>query len=47
LTDKLWDATEPGIEEMRLRMKCKRIEKQMSAIKTMIEIYQGEARNNY
>jgi hypothetical protein len=45
--DKLWEATALGIEEMQLRMKCKRIEKQMSAIKTMVDIYQGEARNNY
>lgn len=41
--EKLWEATGRGIEEMRLRIERKDMEKIMSALKTKIEIMQGEA----
>ena len=34
-------------EEIVLRLKLKSIEKQMSAAKTMLEVLEGEARNQY
>lgn len=43
--DKEWDATEDGIKEMRLRMALKRYEKQLSSLRTMLEVLEGEARN--
>jgi hypothetical protein len=43
--DKLWESTEAGIIEMRLRMKLKRDEKQMSAVKTLLDVFMGEARS--
>lgn len=45
--DMQWDATDEGREEMRLRLMLKATEKQMSAIKTMLEVMQGEARNQF
>lgn len=43
--DKLWDSTESGILEMRLRMQMKRNEKQSSAAKALLDVYLAEARN--
>lgn len=46
-TDKAWDATPLGIDEMRLRFKMKASEKMLSALKSKLEVLEGEARNTY
>lgn len=43
--DKEWDRTPLGIEELVLRMKMKRYEKQLSSLRTMLEVLSQEARN--
>lgn len=43
--DRAYEATQDGIDEMRLRMKMKRWEKHISSNKTLIRIFEGEARN--
>lgn len=43
--NKQWDGSEQGIDEMRLRMRLKRYEKQLSAIRTMLEVKAQEMRN--
>lgn len=45
--DKAWDSMPLGIEEMRIRLRMKAAEKQMSAMKTLIDVANGEARNSY
>jgi hypothetical protein len=45
--DRMYEATEDGKLEAVYRLKCKAIEKLMSAIKTRLEIASGEARNQY
>lgn len=45
--DKAWDATPLGVEEMRLRLKMKASEKSMSALKGILGVMEGEARNTY
>lgn len=45
--DKAWDSMPLGIEEMKLRLKMKASEKMMSALKTKLEVLEGEARNQY
>ena len=45
--DRLWEASADGIKEMRLRLSLKSMEKEMSAIRTMLEVLQGEARLQY
>lgn len=42
--DKAWDSTPAGINEMKLRLKMKASEKKMSALKTMLDVMEGEAR---
>lgn len=44
-TERAWEATEDGIKEMRCRLRMKRIEKMLSAIRQRLEVMQGEARN--
>jgi len=46
-TEKAWERTELGLEEMKLRASMKSKELRMSAIKTMIEVLNDEARNYY
>jgi hypothetical protein len=38
---------EDGIQEMRLRMLCKRIEKKLSASKSYLEVLTGESKMQY
>lgn len=45
--DRKWEESEEGRDEIVLRLRLKSIEKQMSAMKTMLEVMEGEARNNY
>jgi hypothetical protein len=45
--DRAWEATEMGIEEMKLRLSLKAKEKRMSAIRTMLEVLSAESRNQY
>ena len=40
-----WEASEMGIEEMRLRLRLKRYEKQLAALRSMLEVKAQEARN--
>lgn len=46
-TSKMVEATEVGILEKKLRYELKAIEKMISALKSLIDIGQGEARNTY
>jgi hypothetical protein len=46
-TDRTWDATQDGVDEMKLRLAIKRIEKLSSAIKSLLQVAEGEARNQY
>lgn len=46
-TDRAWDATDDGLEELHYALTLKRIEKMMSACKTMINVRSDEARNMY
>lgn len=43
--DKLWDSTALGVNEMKLRLKMKSAEREMSAIKTMLDVLNAESRN--
>lgn len=43
--DKHWDASEDGVKEMKLRLRMKAMEKQMSAAGTMLRVYETESRN--
>ena len=43
--EKRWDATNEGLEEMRLRLKMKAYEKQLSATGTLLRAMEMEWRN--
>lgn len=45
--DRAYEGTESGIEEMKLRLRLKSLEKQMSASRSMLEVLSGEARNQF
>lgn len=45
--DRAYEASELGIQEMRLRNRMKASEKEMSAIRTMLEVLSGEAKNQW
>lgn len=45
--DREWEASALGLDEMKLRLKMKASEKKMSAARTMLEVLEGEARNQY
>ena len=44
-TDRAWEASEMGIEEMKLRLRLRRYEKQLSALRSMLDVKSQEARN--
>lgn len=46
-TDKQWDATEEGIKEMKCRLRLKRTEKMIGGVKSLLEVAEGQARNQY
>lgn len=37
-TDRAWDATEDGINEMKLRLKMKRLEKEISSLSSYLRV---------
>lgn len=45
--ERLWETTNSGLELMELNMKMKTIERKMSAIKTLLDVRNMEARNQY
>lgn len=45
--DRAWEAMPLGLEEMKLRLLMKASEKMMSALKSQLEVLEGEARNTY
>lgn len=45
--ERLWERTEMGRKETLIRHKLKSIDKLSSAIKTRIDVLEGESRNNY
>lgn len=45
--DKIWDATDDGINEMGLRLRMKACEKMLSALKSLIMVAEGQKRNSY
>jgi hypothetical protein len=46
-TDRAWEATEYGLGELKWEMQLKKIQKLMSASKTMIDVRTNEARNMF
>jgi len=46
-TDREYEATSDGINEVGLRLKMKRIEKMISAFSSLLQVAEGEARNQY
>ena len=46
-TERAWQGTLLGIEEMKLGLRMKASEKMMSALKSQLEVMEGEARNSY
>lgn len=46
-TDKLFEQTEDGINEMGLRLRLKRCEKLINALGTLIRIAEGESKNQF
>lgn len=45
--ERAWEATELGVAERHWKFQIRKIERMMSAIKTMIDVRTGEARNMY
>lgn len=45
--ERAWEATEDGMLERHWKFQIKKIEKMMSAIKTLIDVKTGEAHNLY
>lgn len=45
--DRAYDATPRGIEEMKLRLRLKAIEKELSAMRSYLDVLNGEARNQW
>lgn len=45
--ERAWEATELGVQERHWKFQIRKIEKMMSAIKTMIDVRTGEAHNLY
>lgn len=45
--DRAWEATPMGVNEMKLKLRMKASEKRMSALKSMLDVLEGEARNQY
>lgn len=45
--DRTWEATSEGQEEMKLQYKTKGMEKEISALNTMLRVLDSEARNQY
>lgn len=43
--DRKWEASDEGIREMRIKLHLKALEKQISSIKTMLDVLTNEARN--
>ena len=46
-TERAWEATEAGVAERHWKFQIKKIEKMMTAIKTLIDVRTGEANNLY
>ena len=46
-TDRAWDATDSGKQEIRLRSQLKYIEKTISSIKFLLRVKENESRNQY
>ena len=42
-----WESSEYGIEEMKLKIDLKVLEKKMSAARTYLEVLSGESRNQW
>jgi hypothetical protein len=45
--DRLWEGSEMGISEMKLKMKMDRVEKEISALNSFIRVSENEARQLY
>lgn len=45
--DQLWNASEEGLKEMRLKLWLKAAEKRLSSLRTHMELLNAEARNQY
>lgn len=46
-TQRAWEGTPLGIEEMKISLRMKAKEKMLSALKSQLEVMEGEARNTY
>lgn len=43
--ERTWEATDEGLMEIELKARTKKLEKTMSAVRTMLEVLTAEARN--
>lgn len=46
-TERMWDGTEEGIRTMKIKLRLKSLEKQMSSITQMLNVLNGESRNQW
>lgn len=46
-TDILWDSSDEGIREMKCRIRLKRCEKLTGAVKSLLDVAMGQARNQF
>lgn len=46
-TDREWEATEDGINEVGIEIKLKRIDKMMSGLSSLLRLAEGQARNQF
>ena len=45
--DRAWEATEQGTDEMIIRLRLKRIEKLISALSSILKVFEGQSKNQY
>ncbi len=45
-TERVWESTESGIKEMRLKLQIKSIEKMMSSLRTLINLAEKQYRSS-
>lgn len=45
--DRMWEMSALGLDEMKYKLRCKAIEKKLSAARTYLEVLTGEANNQY
>lgn len=46
-TERVWEASSDGLNEIGLRWKLKKLEKMMGAISSLLRVAEGEAKNQF